>query len=167
MEIARVAALGAATLTAGLVAGLFWGFGISVMPALRQTDDRTLIEVMQRINRVILNGWFLLGYLGTALFTALAAALTWFAPNPHPTPLPVTAALVVYLASLAVTGRINIPLNNALEAAGPPEHLTPAEATALRTRFESPWTRANRVRTLLCTLTLALLTYSLLTETPL
>ncbi|EQD82634.1 hypothetical protein N599_29655 [Saccharopolyspora erythraea D] len=68
-------ALIAATITTGLIAGLFYAFACSVMPALRGTDARTFIDVMQRVNRAILNGWFAAAFAGAFLLTAQAAVL--------------------------------------------------------------------------------------------
>ncbi|MFD9339330.1 hypothetical protein ACFWBF_33810 [Streptomyces sp. NPDC060028] len=64
MDLARLASLVAATLATGLVAGPFFAFDVSVMPALKRSDDRTLIAVMQRVNVAILGGRFLLAFLG-------------------------------------------------------------------------------------------------------
>ena len=142
MDIARIASLVAATLTTGLMAGLFFAFDVSVMPALRRSDDRTVVAVMQRVNVAILNGWFLLGYVG---------ALP-----------PLIGALVCYGAAVAVTARVNIPLNDALEQAGPVERI--ADPAAVRAAFERPWSRANVWRTVLCTAALGFLAWALLCE---
>ncbi|WP_449486279.1 anthrone oxygenase family protein [Streptomyces avidinii] len=159
MDIARLAALVAATLTTGLIAGLFFAFDVSVMPALKRSDDRTLISVMQRVNTSIINGWFMLAFLGALLFTALALALHLPAGE-HAALPPLTGALVAYVLALAVTGRVNIPLNNALEAAGPVELI--AEPAAVRRAFETKWVPANRWRTALCTTALACHSWALL-----
>ena len=53
-----------ATVTTGLVAGLLGGFACAVMPALRGADDRTFVDVMQRINVAILNPVFLTVFMG-------------------------------------------------------------------------------------------------------
>ncbi|MFD9304259.1 DUF1772 domain-containing protein [Streptomyces sp. NPDC060048] len=148
MDTARFAALVAATLTTGLMAGLFFAFDVSVMPALKRSDDRTLIAVMQRVNTSIINGWFMLAFLGALLFTALALALHLPA-GAHAAVPPLSGALFAYVLALAVTGRVNIPLNNALEAAGPAERI--ADPAAVRRAFESKWVPANRWRTALCT----------------
>ena len=42
------------------------------MRALAGTDDRTFIEVMQRINVAIVNPWFLISFLGSIACTAAA-----------------------------------------------------------------------------------------------
>ncbi|WP_305784771.1 anthrone oxygenase family protein [Symbioplanes lichenis] len=155
MEALRLAALLAATITTGLMAGLFYAYSISVMPALRHTGAATLVEVMQRINRAILNPWFVLAFAG-ALVTGLAAAvLTLLDGNPAVW-TPAVAALLLYAAQLAITATVNIPLNNALDAAGP--H-TPDET---RAAFETRWVRWNTARTWLTTASFAGWAWSLL-----
>ncbi|TYC68245.1 DUF1772 domain-containing protein, partial [Streptomyces sp. CB01881] len=146
MELSRVIALVAATITTGLSAGLFYAYACSVMPGLRGTEDRTFIEVMQRINVAILNGWFLLGFAGALVATAAAVALHLPADGHRVLPATV-AALVFYGASLVVTRVINIPLNDALAAAGEPGRI--AEPGAVRGRFEARWVRWNVARALL------------------
>ncbi|MER6778614.1 MULTISPECIES: anthrone oxygenase family protein [unclassified Streptomyces] len=158
MDTARLAALIAATITTGLMAGLFFAFDVSVMPALRRSDDRTLIQVMQRVNVAIVNGLFMTAFLGSLLLTALALVLHLASGAGSAAP-PLIAALVAYALQLGVTGRINIPLNNALDAAGPVERI--ADPAAVRQAFEARWVAANRWRTLLCTISLGCLAWAL------
>ncbi|MFG2986935.1 DUF1772 domain-containing protein [Streptomyces sp. NPDC048258] len=158
METARFVSLLAATITTGLVSGLFYGFSVSVMPGLRRTGDRTVIEVMQRINVAILNGWFLLGYLGALVFTGLALGLS--VPSDGREALPqLIGAFVCYVLALGLTARVNIPLNNALEKAGPLDRIP--DPAAVRSAFEQPWVRANVWRTVLCTVAFGLLAWAL------
>ena len=158
MDTVRVVSLVAATVTMGLVSGLFYGFACSVMRALRGVDDRTFVDVMQRINVAILNGWFVLGYIGSLLFTVLALVL--HLPDGEREVLPpVVGALVLYVAAMGVTGRVNIPLNNALEAAGPPARI--ADPGVVRRNFEQSWNRWNVVRAVLCCLALVCLCWAL------
>jgi uncharacterized membrane protein len=138
----RIAVLVAATITAGLMAGLFYAFSITVMPALRRSSAGIFVEVMQSINRVILNGWFFLCFMGTLVLTALAAVL-YAISGPSAVLVPVIIALVLYAAQLIITFSLNVPLNNALDRATEPE---PA-----RLAFEETWVRWNHVRTLVCT----------------
>ncbi|WP_327135990.1 DUF1772 domain-containing protein (plasmid) [Streptomyces sp. NBC_01343] len=158
MDTARLAALIAATITTGLMAGLFFAFDVSVMPALRRSDDRTLIQVMQRVNVAIVNALFMTAFLGSLLLTALALVLHLASGAGSATP-PLIAALVAYALQFGVTGRINIPLNNALDAAGPVERI--ADPAAVRQAFEARWVPANRCRTLLCTIALGCLAWAL------
>jgi len=144
MDALTTAALIAATLTTGMMAGLFYAYTFSVMPALRGAEAPVLVEVMRRINRAIVNGWFLLCFVGAAVAGVLATALV--AIDGEAAVLgPAALGLVLYLAQLVVTARINIPLNNGLDAAGS------ADPAGTRERFERPWTRWNNVRTMLCT----------------
>ncbi|MET9608559.1 anthrone oxygenase family protein [Streptomyces sp. NPDC006512] len=158
METARFASLIAATITMGLVSGLFYGFAVAVMPGLRGTGDRTVVEVMQRVNVAILNGWFMLGYLGALLFTGLAVGLHVPADG-RDALAPLVGAFVCYVLAMTVTGLVNIPLNNALEQAGPADRL--ADPASVRRAFEGPWVRANVWRTLLCTAATGLLAWAL------
>ncbi|MEU9147916.1 DUF1772 domain-containing protein [Streptomyces sp. NPDC048349] len=158
METARFASLIAATITTGLVSGLFYGFSVAVMPGLRRADDRTVVEVMQRINVAILNGWFLLGYVGSLLFTGLALGLC-LPTGGRDVLAPVIGAFLCCVLAMGITARVNIPLNNALEQAGPVDRI--ADPSAVRRAFEQPWVRANVWRTVLSTAALGLLAWAL------
>ena len=48
----------------GLIAGVFFAYAVSVMPALRSMDDATFVSVLNRINVVIVNPVFLVVFLG-------------------------------------------------------------------------------------------------------
>ncbi|MGW6575149.1 anthrone oxygenase family protein [Streptomyces sp. NPDC054945] len=161
METARTATLIAATITTGLISGLFYAFTVAVMPGLARSSDKTLVEAMQNINRAILNGWFILAYLGAPLLTAVTLVLHATDPDTRDAILPPAAALAAYVAAMAITARINIPLNNALDQAGPPDHTDTTTAHTTRTAYETPWNRANTWRTVLTTVSLGLLAYTL------
>lgn len=158
METARTVTLIAATIGSGLISGLFYAFSVAVMPGLARSSDKTLVETMQNINKAILNGWFILAYLGAPLLIAVTLVLHATDPDTRDAIVPLALALAAYVATMAITGRINIPLNNALEQAGSPEH---TDTTTTRTTYETPWNKANTWRTLLTTVSLVLLTYTL------
>jgi uncharacterized membrane protein len=135
------AALVAAVITTGLVAGLFAVFAHAVMPGLARAGDRTFVEAVQGINAAILNGWFAVSFGGAPLATVVALPLHLGTPA-----LPwIVAGLVPYAGMLVVTFRVNIPLNDALAAAGRDD---PATA---RKGFETTWVRWNAVRAVLST----------------
>lgn len=148
LGLVRGATLVAATMTMGLVTGLFYAYACSVMIGLRRTDDRTFIDVMQRINVAIQNGWFALSFIGAFVFTSLAAVLH-LRGGERSTLLPVSAALVFYLVALVITFRVNIPLNNELDKAGQPDRII--DPGVVRERFETAWVRWNIARAVLCT----------------
>ena len=134
------ATLVAATITNGLMAGLFAAYSYAVMPGLGQTDDRTFVQAMQQTNAAILNGWFGICFGGALLFAAAAAVLHLGRPG-----LPwIVAGLVLYAAVLVITFRVNVPLNDRLAAAGAPATL--ADPAAVRAAFEGVWVQWNVVR---------------------
>lgn len=123
-----------AVLLLGLSAGLFFAFTVAVMPGLRRTDDATFVATMTAINRAILNFPFGLVFVG-ALIAPIVAAILAFVTGAS-SPWLLIAAAVVYLAGvLAVTGGVNVPLNEALDRDGK------------RRPFEDRWVRFNTVRT--------------------
>lgn len=138
----------AAVVVTGLSAGLYYGFACAVMPGLRAADDRVFVETMRRVNGAILNGWFMALFLGSLVLILLSGGLHLADGGDGGTrgTVPwIGAAAVLYVVVLVVTFKGNVPLNDALEAAG-----TPVDAEALaavRERFEDTWVRWNLVRT--------------------
>lgn len=152
MFASRVAALIAATMTTGLMAGVFGLYQHTVMAGLARADDRTFIGAFQALDRAIINPWFMFSFGGALLFTAVAAVL-----NPSPW---VFAALGLYLVVFVITVAVNVPLNDALKAAGPPDSL--ADPAAVRAAFnEARWTAWNLVRTLATTTAFGFLCWAL------
>jgi uncharacterized membrane protein len=135
------AALVAAVITNGLMAGLFAAYSYAVMPGLGRSGDTTFVEAMRHMNAAILNGWFGVCFGGAVLFAVLAAVLHLGRPGL----VWIVAGLVLYVAVLVVTFRVNVPLNDALAAAGE------ADPAVTRARFEGVWVRWNVVRAVLST----------------
>lgn len=142
MTTLRVISLLGATITMGLVAGVFALFAHTIMPALRNTDDRTFVAAFQSIDRAIINAWFMTtAFLGALLFTAAGlllnlgrAGLPWIA-----------LALALYAVAFLVTVTVNVPLNDAIKAAGNPDRIR--DLTGVRERFhETRWAAWNLVR---------------------
>lgn len=158
MTVLGTLSLLAAAVSTGLMAGLFAAFAYAVMPGLVRADDRTLVVAMQRINESILNGWFLVCFLGALACTALTAVL--HLGSGHRAVLPwLLAALLLYLVVLVVTGTVNVPLNNQLAAAGDPDRV--ADLAAVRDRFTATWVRWNVLRAVASTAAFALLSWAL------
>jgi uncharacterized membrane protein len=154
----QVAALVAAAVTVGLMAGLFAAFAYAVMPGLRRVDDRAFVAAMQQINVAIINPWFLACFLGGLLFTALAGVLHLDEGSRSALPW-IAAGFVLYAAALAITGRVNVPLNNALAAAGDTEKIT--DVGSVRRQFEARWVRWNVVRAVTSTAAFGCLAWAL------
>ncbi|MEV3993989.1 anthrone oxygenase family protein [Streptomyces sp. NPDC049837] len=155
MPEAAQPALTAATIAMGLSAGLYFAFDVSVLPGLARGDDQAYLTAMNHINEAIENGLFGLVFLGAFLATGAAggrlqrtgrrAAARW-----------TWAALALYTAAVALTFRVNVPLNRRLAAASGPS-ANAGELAALRQAFTSRWVPSNAVRTLACTAALACL----------
>jgi uncharacterized membrane protein len=152
----RVAALMAATMTTGLVSGVYAIYGNAFMPGLGKTDDRTFVSAFTAVDRAIVNPLFLgLGFLGALLFTLLAGVLSLKEKS-----LPwIAVAFVLYLVSIIVTIAVNVPLNDAMKAAGDPATI---DVAAVRAAFdEAKWQTYNLVRTLLALVSFGLLGWAL------
>jgi len=141
MNALLIIVLVAAAVTTGLSAGLLWGWAVSVMPGLRGVPDAVFVEFMQRTNRAIVNGWFLLCFVGAMVLNALAVVLSLI-DGRAALIVPAVLALLLYLATVGITRFRNIPLNNRMDAA------SVAEPAGIRRDFEAPWTRWNIVRSL-------------------
>ena len=132
--------LAAATL-AGLQAGTYYTWASGVMPGLGRVDDRTFVHAMQQINVAIVNPVFMLSFLGAPALAGLAIAVA--GPSARPW---VIAGAVLALGTVVITFAGNIPLNDALDAAGPVAQIT--DPAAVRADFEGLWVKLNVARTL-------------------
>jgi uncharacterized membrane protein len=140
----RSTSLVAATVTMGLLAGLFFTFAMSVMPGLGRTDNRVFVDAMQQINVAILNPWLAVILAGPPVFSIITAVLH-FQAGQRATVVWIGAALALYVIALLITIGINVPLNDALAAAGPPQRIT--DPAMVRDHFETTWARWNIART--------------------
>ncbi len=130
-----------AALTAGLQAGTYFTWATGVMPGLARVDDRTFVHAMQQMNIAIVNPVFLATFLGAPLLAGAAIAVA--GPQARPWAI---AATVLAVGTLVITFAGNIPLNDALEAAGPVDKIK--DLAAVRADFESLWVKLNIARTL-------------------
>jgi uncharacterized membrane protein len=146
-----------ATLTMGLVTGAFVVFWHTIMPGLATTDDRTFVSAFQSIDKAIINPWFMItGFVGALIFT-LIAAFTQFGRPSFPW---IAVALVLYLIAFVITIAVNVPLNDAIKAAGLPDD--PADLAAIREAFdEARWRAWNLVRVIAGVVAFACLTWAL------
>ena len=144
------AALGAALLCTGLMAGTFFAFTVSVMPGLGDGDATTFVTAMRHINAAIENGVFAVAFGGALIFPATAAVLLAVSGR-RAAARWTLAATLLYLVVLVLTMGVEVPLNDRLAASGP------ADAAAVRERFAAVWVPVNDLRTLLTTLALGCL----------
>ena len=150
------AVLGAATVTTGLMAGLFYAFDISVMPGLGRTDDRTFVAAMRGINEAIENPLFAATYAGALALPVTAGILQWRAGNRRAAKW-VAAGVLGYGAALVLTSRVNVPLNKQLH----PRGSAGLDLRTVRDNFEALWSAGNTRRTAACTVAFACLVRAL------
>ena len=146
------AALVAATVGNGLLAGAFFAFSLGVAPGLRRVDDLSYVTVFRAINRSIVNGLFILVFLGAPIATVAVTALHLVAARRESLAW-LVAGLVLCLFSFAVTVLVNVPLNNRLDTA----LIGGAQVRKARDHFEMRWNRWNHVRTAASTAALIVL----------
>jgi uncharacterized membrane protein len=159
-DVLREAVLIAATLTTGLMAGVFGIYSNAIMPGLRRTDDRTFVAAFQSIDRAIINPAFMATFLGALALTALAALLHITGEGRPLLPW-IVAALVLYLLVFIVTIRVNVPRNNEIKAAGDVDRMT--DLHGVRDRLnEARWVRWNHVRAFASILAFGLLSWALI-----
>jgi uncharacterized membrane protein len=158
LRVLQGVTLVAATMTVGMMAGVFGLYAHTIMPGLGRTDDRTFVGAFQSIDRAIINPWFVPIFLGALVFTALAAALHLDADGRSVLPW-IAVALALYLAAFVITVRVHLPLNDELKAAGDPDHI--ADLVAARERFEARWVRWNIGRAVTSTVAFGFLAVAL------
>jgi uncharacterized membrane protein len=114
------------------------------------------------MDKAIINPWFMAAFVGALILTGLAAAL--HLAGDHRGVLGWTgAAFVLYLIAVIITLAINVPLNDAIKAAGDPARI--GDLAAVRQHFdEARWAAWNLIRTVTTTaafgcLIVAALTY--------
>lgn len=130
-----------AAVVAGLQAGTYFTWSTGVMPGLAHVDDRTFISAVQQMNIAIVNPIFIATFLGAPVLAGAAALLC----GPHARPWAI-AATVLAIGTLVISFAGNIPLNDALEAAGSVDKIK--DLAAVRADFESLWVKLNIARCL-------------------
>lgn len=158
-DVLREVVLIAATMTMGLMAGVFGIYGNAIMPGLRRTDDRTFVAAFQSIDRAIINPVFMVTFFGALAFTALAALLHLTGDQRPMLPW-IGAALVLYLFVFVITIGVNVPRNNEIKAAGDVDRMI--DLRGVRERFdEARWVRWNHLRAFASTVAFGLLAWAL------
>lgn len=151
---ARLLAL-AALLLFGAIAGFFYAYAVSVMRGLDAAGPLAAVAAMQGINGTVRNAAFAPAFFGAPL-AAVLAALPAFAAGASRAGLALAGAALLYvLGAMVPTFLVNVPMNDALAAAG-----TPADAvaaTSLWSGYAPRWTAWNAGRMVVSLLSLALI----------
>jgi uncharacterized membrane protein len=150
--------LAAATVAMGLIAGLYFGWGVAVMPGLGELDDRAFVDAAQQLDDAIRNPLFFGTFIAALVLPGVALYLER-ALGPRQTTPWIVAALVLYGVGFLTTMAIHEPLNNDLVDAGEPSRI--ADVAGVRDDFEDPWVAWHIIRTVLSSVALGALAYAL------
>lgn len=138
--------LGTSLIATGLMAGLLYGWTVSVIPGTRRVADTNYVDTMQNINRAIINPAFIIPFMGIPLLIGVAAFLQFRAGDARRGWLLVGALGTYVIGVLGVTVGGNVPLNDALDAFD----LARSDDQAIGVRrhsYETPWNRWHYLRT--------------------
>lgn len=130
----------AAVLGSGLVGGLCFAFSSFIMRAFDELGAPQAIQAMQSINAVILRSTAMAVWMGTVVVGIVAAVLS------EQSAIAGSAAGLYSVAALLITGRGNVPLNEALDRVDPASD----EADKAWRHYRCAWGRWNALRTVLC-----------------
>lgn len=133
------------TLLTGLTAGLCFTWSNAVTLGIGRLDDLNFLKAFQAMNRVIINGRFLMVFFGPVLLLLLNAYL--FKNSGFSFWLFLGAAILFSIGIGIVTIFGNVPLNEMLDQS-PLETLSTLELKELRQRFEQPWNQWHSIRTI-------------------
>lgn len=146
------AVLVATTLLCSLVAGFLFAFAAVAMPGIGRLEDRAFVRAFQVIDGVIQDNQpvFMFVWVGSAISLIVSAILGAFQLDMLNAGLLIALAVAYLLGVQLPTARINIPLNNAIQAHNLDE-MNEEEISKARTEFEQPWNRWNKVRSIVAT----------------
>ncbi|KJD36253.1 membrane protein [Tamlana sedimentorum] len=137
-----------------LSAGFYFAWSVSVILGTKKVSNFTYLEVMQSINREILNPAFFILFFGS-LVTLLVNTILQYKNNL--TFWLVLAATIIYvIGTFGVTAFGNVPLNNALHNINIIE-CTAAELKNFRSYYETYWNQYHTVRTVASSISFILL----------
>lgn len=144
----------AAILLTGLSAGLFVAWQVSVIPGTKQVQDSVYIEVMQKINRAIINPPFMVIFLGPLVVQIISFVLHW---DSSITLWLILGAIILYgIGTVIVTGLGNVPLNDKLDTLSLPD-MSKEQLAIERQQYETKWNKFHLVRSVFAVLSFMLI----------
>ena len=149
--------LAVATISAGIMAGVYFAFSAFIMHAFNQLGPVKATDAMNAINDVILRSWFMLLFFGSTLlyFVLIVVAIVnddmtgrWWM---------LSAGLIYVFGMFVLTAAFNVPLNNRLAKVQDYDAMKPE----LWPLYFKNWTRWNHVRGICSLIAMMLSMYSL------
>ena len=143
----QVMTLFIATISTGLMAGIFFTWTNAVTPGIGKLKDIEYLSALQAMNRVILNPAFYVLFICPVLTLPLAAVLNYNSEPALVFKLLLVASIIYLAGSFLVTILGNIPLNNLLHRSDL-EKFSLENAKDLRSEIEEKWNTFNLIRTI-------------------
>lgn len=146
----------ASAIGSGLMSGLFFTFSNFVMKALIKLPPPQGSVAMQNVNVAIINPWFMLMFLGTALTSLVTIVLAVRDWGTSAAALAFSGGVLYLIGCTAITMSCNVPLNDRLAAQ------TDSDASALTAEWQNyvqrwlPWNHVRTVATLAASITFVL-----------
>jgi uncharacterized membrane protein len=143
-----------------LIAGLMFGYSVSVNLGLGRLTDFEYLRAMQNINRAILNPIFFITFVGSLILLFLTAILHINDPSTQKFSY-LVLAFIFYGIHFVITGTRNVPLNNRLEELNLND-LSKEEYSDIRSWYEKSWNRWHTIRTIASIISVTLIFLSLI-----
>lgn len=142
------AALWAAVISTGIMAGIYCCFSLFVMSSLNALSADLAINTMNSVNRIILSSAFMPLFFGSSALALMTLIITSLY---DPKPLSILASLGYLVGMLGVTIFANVPLNNQLQGLKV-DMLNAKQHNTAWNRYYHAWTKWNHVRSITSTL---------------
>ena len=131
-----------ATISAGLMAGVYFAFSAFIMRSLDQLGPVKAADAMNSINEVILHSWFMLLFFGSTLLYFMIVVVAVVSAEMSAHWLLLSSGVIYILGMFCCTAMFNVPLNNRL-AQVKNDNSKKVEIWAL---YLQRWTRWNHLR---------------------
>ncbi|TMM53326.1 DUF1772 domain-containing protein [Maribacter algarum] len=135
-----------ATLSTGVMAGLFFTWSNTVTSGIGRLSDVEYLRSFQAMNRTILNPAFFLAIFGAAVLLPLSSFLHLRLKPQNLFWMLLIASLLYLIGVIIVTFVGNIPLNTILDKTQLND-ISLEDAKTLRESFENKWNLLNWIRT--------------------
>ncbi|MEE9337584.1 MAG: anthrone oxygenase family protein [Methylococcaceae bacterium] len=136
-----------ATMTTGLMAGIFFTWTNAVTPGIGKLKDLEYLSALQSMNRVILNPIFYIVFICPILALPLATVLNYNSASSLVFTLLLIASAIYLLGVFIITVAGNIPLNRVLDKTNL-DNFNLEDAENLRNEIETKWNNFNLIRTI-------------------
>ena len=131
----------------GIMAGIFFTWSNAVKPGIGKLSDLEYLNALQSMNRVILNGAFLIVFVGAIIAVALVPLFHFHLYPKNIFWLFICILLIYWIGVFGITVFGNIPLNEILDKTNL-ETITLEEIKAFRSTIENKWNNFNLIRSI-------------------